>query len=546
MIKFSTHFLRFDFADSSISDYRKLIREWVTNEDSHFVNQLIEKISHYEEKTGRNIIITNPRTSLILFEKIINNKIERKLILDSKELNILLLKIYLSYNSLATKRERKVLETTADIDPTFALTAKLLCQSLAIFDIYNINLKEVFVSEIIKALVFFRLLDRNKEFQPLLNSFCTFYDVKEYKEYFKRLLSICIPIFHFTSDKGAIDIVLKKGEEDYEYRKRFIELFMLQDTYLDEGRDFLQIRNNPFIKIGEDTYRIIYPLFVLEKIFKSLYFLFRDLNKKLPKKDMIKSIRGIFTYDFSEKIFLYELLERSYPKRFIKISGEKMRINKIEGGIDYYIRNGNKVFLFESKDILINADIKDSYDYNRIYKELHKKLYFEKDTNGKIRKEAVKQLSNFIEIILNKDFPLDDNYKINSIKIYPIIVLHDRQLEITGINRLVNRWFRHELEKIKEKGHEISKIKDVTIINSSTFLLYYEQLYQNKFRLEDVIDEYIEFCDPHLINDKKFKKSNEISDFILNQHRSFSMFITDKINWKLPKIFDEEGLNIFN
>lgn len=64
-----------------------------------------------------------------------------------------------------------------------------------------------------------------------------------------------------------------------------------------------------------------------------------------------------------------------------KIYSNARRLYKNEFGIiaepDYYIRNGNKIFLFESKDILIPSETKVSNDYENISSELKKRLYYE-------------------------------------------------------------------------------------------------------------------------------------------------------------------------
>jgi hypothetical protein len=52
----------------------------------------------------------------------------------------------------------------------------------------------------------------------------------------------------------------------------------------------------------KSTYRIIYNLFVVEKIFKGLYFLLRDINDELPEEFKIKQFKSFNGDEFSEKI----------------------------------------------------------------------------------------------------------------------------------------------------------------------------------------------------------------------------------------------------
>lgn len=78
---------------------------------------------------------------------------------------------------------------------------------------------------------------------------------------------------------------------------------------------------------------------------------------------------------------------------------------------DYYIRNGNKIFLFESKDILIPSETKVSNDYENISSELKKRLYYEEKRNGGIDNKAVLQLLNNTQKILRKTAEWDQGYK---------------------------------------------------------------------------------------------------------------------------------------
>ncbi|NLO71782.1 MAG: hypothetical protein GX102_12740 [Porphyromonadaceae bacterium] len=548
LIDFSTHFLRFENENPLNIDYKLLLFNWFNKENEGFVRHLIQVIDNYLKTNGREFIIINPRTSLTLFEHILFQENSDKSEQNNSEHEILLFKIYLAYNTHTIQSEKQVAKSTEEIDSKFNFTAKILTQSLANYDISNFNLKSVFVSEFVKVLLFFKMVSQKKKFQPLIKKFYQYFDVLDYKEYIKKLAPLCITTIE-SSSAGYIDINVSKNET-YETNIRFIEKFSLSDTYEKGERDFIHLRNNPFIKIENGKFRIIYPLFVVEKIYKSLYFIFNDLNNKLPDDDKIKHLRNEFTFEFSEKKLLYELLGKAYKNKYIKITGEEMANEKIDGAIDYYIRNGNKIFIFESKDILINANVKASYDYRLINNELHKKLYFEPLEGGKTKNAAVCQLSNFIQLLLSESFPLDNKYKSKNAKIYPVIVLHNRQLEISGLNKQVNEWFKTERSKLNELGYDDSKIRDIVVLNIDSLIHYHELIQCKKFNLEDLIDDYLKSCDRErfLIKLKKEQLKNpwEQSNFQLVQHKSFSMYLFDRLGWHLTSLFEEEGLNIFN
>lgn len=198
---------------------------------------------------------------------------------------------------------------------------------------------------------------------------------------------------------------------------------------LDEN-DFLTLRARPFYKIKDGVYRIIFNLFVVEKLFKGIYFQLRIVNKQLPEKQQLNDdeLRRLYCYDFSEKILLYKILEIIYPTKCIKLSGQQLSDMKIDGAPDYYIRKGKNILLFESKNFLIKAAKKTSFDYSVYKEEFAKNLYHEELPNGKRKLGAVMQLINSIRRLLKNEFPPDKSYHYRDVFIYPILVTHDHQI----------------------------------------------------------------------------------------------------------------------
>ncbi len=222
-----------------------------------------------------------------------------------------------------------------------------------------------------------------------MENFYARFKVTDYKGFLQKIFPLAFFVIS-AKHEGAMTLEVKK-DENYESNIDFLDnLTVTNIDYVDNDIDYLTIRANPLYKIGETSYRVISPLFAIEKIFNGLYFLLKEINDAFDKTLQI-NLRQLITFEFSEKYLLYKIIERTYEKKYFKLSGEQM---KTLGAPDYYIRNGNKVFLFESKDILIRADIKESYDFEQYEKALREKLYFE--SNGKKKSpKAVRQLTFF-------------------------------------------------------------------------------------------------------------------------------------------------------
>ena len=540
IIDFTTFLLSFQPDDKNNLSPKNIIENWFCKENNEYANNIYKRIIQYEKEIQQEIQIINSRTSFILLETILQRKNENNEInTDDTDFEKLLFKTYLAFNSKATNSDNKVAKSTENLDPHLSYIAKAFTNSLAWSDILNYNFLEKFVCEFIKSALFFEFLSNYEGTNALMRNFYSRFGINNYGEYISRF----IPLFmERAKTQGNIDIDLA-SDEDAEKSKHFLENLIIGSPDENIEEDFKLLRNKPLLKLSDNKYRIVSGLFTIEKLYRGLYFILKDCNDNLDKTSKIKNLRGLFTYDFSEKQLLYNFLERAYHKNYIKYTGEQIS-NSIDGGPDYYIRKGNKVFIFESKDILIGADKKASYDFNIYQEELKKKLYFEEKENGSIKRRAIKQLIYFIKILLKNEFSLDKEYKSASLKIYPIIVIHNNQLNNLGTNKIINYWFKNERENLNKEGYNIEKLRYITIINIDTLILYHEMLKNRELVLENLIDDYLNYTNEFRFLNKNYltveQKNNKLKEIIV----PFSTYVFNEKPWKMPKIFKEKGYDL--
>jgi hypothetical protein len=539
LIDTCTHLLSFRNENLMVNNHEKLLEKWFCSENNDFANEVNNKIDNYINDGEKNIVIINTRTSLTLFEKVLLCETTSTEI-SNVEFEKLIFKIYLAYNQKLNNNDNLVIETAKAISDYPEIYKLAIANSLPTFDITNYNLYNVFICQVIKSIFLLEFLNQREDTQRLLNDFYQKFKVSDYKSFLNKLLPISFKIIK-ANKEGYIDLEVEK-DDNYEDNIDFLDKLTVNSAILDEiDMDFLILRANPLYKINESTYRIIFPLFAIEKNFNGLYFLLKEVNDSYPKKERVK-LRQIVTYDFSEKHVLYSLLNRTYFKKYIKLSGEQM---KTPGAIDYYIRNGNKVFLFESKDILIKADIKDSYDFREYLNALQAKLYYEQ-SGEKISAKAVLQLAKFAKKILKGEFKEDSKYKMKSVRIYPIIILHNRQLDIAGLNNLINIWFNKEIDLMNKESINTDNLKLPTIIHIDTLILFHEQLSSGNLKLDDILDNYQNWINENRLKRKKFKNETDLHVAVQEQLISFNMYMNINYSWKLPSLFKEKGLTLFD
>lgn len=304
-------------------------------------------------------------------------------------------------------------------------------------------------------------------------------------------------------------------------------LIINNETTLD-GYDFLTCRSKPFYKTKEGEYRIIHLLFAIEKLYNGLFFALSTINSSLPQK--IGDFRGFFCDEFSERKLVYDILDMSFPKKYLKLSGEviKTKVSGIDAEPDYYVRKENKIYLFESKDVLIDKKTKQSHDFKQIEKVLRKKFYYYIE-NGVRRNVGVMQLINNIERILTSEDKWDENDNKNAY-IYPILLVHYNVYNTPGLNYLVNSWFVEELEKIKSKGHNTDRVKNLVLIDLNVFLLNHERFQNKSLCLDYLIDNYIDTTGLENISFYSY----------------VSEYVRKKYKFLVPKLFEKLGLNLFN
>ena len=529
-------FLGFKNQNSKYNDLESILKVFFSEENTEIKKFILDKIDGIG-LAREDIVIINTYSSLKLFEQ--SYAKELKGTPKSKlEFEIDFFKAYLILNSEFTSRQNTALISTEDLKGEIAFPAKMFTATYAYFDKENYDINKVWITQTQKAIHLFQFLEKHENAQPLLNSFFSFYETPSWQDYLKKLIPLTL--FALQNDNETFTDI-KIDKEDY-FRENcaFLEKLIVNiDENLDDY-DFIPLRKHPFYKVDEGVYRIIFHLFVVEKIFKGLYFQFRDINEQLPKEEKVSELKSFWGYEFSEKILTYIVLESIYSKESCtSFCGKELSDMKIYAAPDYYIRKGKNILIFESKDFLIPKKAKDSFDFNIYESEFKKKLYLEK-IKGEEAPKAVIQLIRFIKKLLKKEFPADQDYHYREVNIYPVLLTHDNQYDVNGFNAIINSWFLEELELLKtENKLFINRVKPLVVINIDTLIYHKSALQENK--LHDIINEYISL--PQYPQGKK-------TDFRMYTYNPFSKFIgynyppqnpvPEEIKSFLPTLVDED------
>ncbi|WP_017732415.1 hypothetical protein [Nafulsella turpanensis] len=518
ILQVASFFLGFKSNGSKFNDNIELLGAIFGSENNGIANEVYDKIKAVE-RTGPKISIIHPYSSLKLFEYFFRQEVEVKTQTNA-EIERNLFKAYLVINSEWTKAQEVASSSVQELDIELQVPMKFFCMQYPFADKTNYSIEKIWATQAIKAVYLFQFLEENEKTKPLLNAFVEYFDCSTWRDYLKHLLPLTMSSIQ-KENEAHTDFIVPRGER-FEKDCAFIEKLIVQENETFEENDFLTIRAKPFYKVEEGVYRIIFDLFVVEKIFKGVYFLLRNVNDTLPKADKIKELRSFYGYEFSEKQLFYKVIESIFPDKSIQFSGKELDDMKVVGAPDYYVRKGKNVFLFESKDFLIRADRKASFNFEVYEEDFQKVLYYEEMPNGTEKHKGVMQLISSVRKLLKTEFSADKDYYYKDIFIHPILITHDHQYDTPGFNNLIDYWFQDELEVLKEEGLFIHRVKPLTVVNIDS-LIFHQVGLAKDISLSEVLSAYYEHIkiDPK----KRFYDFEEKKAYLMSKTIPFSHFI---------------------
>jgi hypothetical protein len=115
---------------------------------------------------------------------------------------------------------------------------------------------------------------------------------------------------------------------------------------------------------------------------------------------------------------------------------------------------------------------------------------------------------NHISKIIEKKFEFDEYVNIDkssNLRIFPILILHERIFDIEGLNYILNMFF---LARIKEKfgeKYDQSKIRNLTIIDIDT-LIYLKDYFKSKDK------NFKNLIEKHLLESSQKLKLDRVRD----------------------------------
>lgn len=384
----------------------------------------------------------------------------------------------------------------------FILAKMFFCNQVVYADFLNFLLNPLFIAQMLKVDRFFKFCNTEPDFKKLSELFLEKHGCNLPKEYLKPFSEQIIHFINNPQAKNEYPIVKLRPDDVFGLKLfpsislKINEVLPMKDNY-----DSLAFRNKPLIQVSDDEFLVINKAFFIEHLYNSIKFNLDEINKKEKvKKDFFSD----YTTHFSEQFLFNTLVKNSYkPYRYKLVEGGP-------GRCDYLVRNGNKIFLFECKDIEYASKIKQSDDFSEI-----KGYIWEKLVQKKGKPIGAGQLVRDIKDISDGTTTWEEDLPKN-LQVFPILVLGKPIFSNPGFNYMMNKWFIELLDQ--ESIDSRIKINPLVVIDIDTFLFLEESLKTKRIKLETEIKNYYNFIKKAFMDEQAY---TSFSNYIQEQRNKY-------------------------
>jgi hypothetical protein len=262
--------------------------------------------------------------------------------------------------------------------------------------------------------------------------------------------------------------------------------FDVNDASMNNNTDYRYFRTKPLIKMADGSYLVYNPIILLERLYSSLYFDIKSLSK-----DVYRGTKFDYTQWFNKEFIEHRVFQRTMlmalPRRIRNFFPSSKMIEldnpreEVSREPDFYMRDGDSLFLFECKSLKLNGIIKDKADVDNLVKHLKLKLFYSGEnidpTRGKKRGNPVgiTQLIEHLKEIDENTFAWD-NHLPDPYFFYPVIVLDDWKLSQCGMSYLLNVWYQKQLSDNHLQDSGLGPL----IVMSIDTLYFYSEIFRVK------------------------------------------------------------------
>ncbi|WP_448635207.1 hypothetical protein [Pedobacter panaciterrae] len=509
-----------------IKELPRQIQSWFGAEDpqGEYIMKLIFRGYREAINRGEKLHIINDHSNLRLNQIALGfSEIDENTIISTREAHLDLFKAYLLLNEEYLIKQENITNTIPQEMTGIAKATWMSTATLVSYYDFGYYSQGTFLCQVIKAYYCFQFIEAYKP--ELFQRYLTSLNIASFQDYAKKILPLAQLCFTDTVSFNA------QSDEDKAYLELYASSNVIEENDNNSSDfDFLQIRNKPLFQFSENQFLLLNRAMIINKIYTAIYWDIKAILADSPALQISQNkFRIDYTSDYSEGFLVYKILQKAYGRKSCKqYSGAQMKEFMVHSEPDYYIRNGNKIFLYEVKDSFLAGTVKQSFNVADIQTDLINKYY--KSGNSE---KAVQQLITRIAFSLRKEYPFDNQYEVKNLSVYPIIVVYDINLTVPGIERQLVRWFTNEKEilvaELADEGITGFKINDLVVLHIDGLIKLSDYINANKLKMEDLIDGFNKRTHK-LLSEFEGKTFEQIRQNVLASLLSFEHYVGDCLN----------------
>lgn len=473
--------------------------EFDASKQSQLLDSWITDFPHKESREFVHLPLTNigfihKPVSLMVIELLLEyaERENKSAQLTSEQL-LILFKLYTHTSMIFINNQNKIADeeiSRIKLQGIESYIKALLPLKLPYFDL---SITNPIQNEIYKATVFFKYCEDIPEQAKYLNKYLNAFGFKSWQDYLAKLILVYFHLYKNVSTgdiKSSITI-----DSDHPVNTAMVRALESQKLDLSNftpDKDFKAIRAKPVLKTDTNSYILLSNDLFLNKFFQVIQFDFGNFiaqNGGEAHGRKIKSFldyKSVYSSFFSEETLLYNLLEyiTGNKKKYKSFTGTQIKsiIGESKTEPDYYIRDGNNIFIFEAKDAIFSTNAKLSYNIDIINNEVVKKMV----KNEKGKQKGVTQLSLVIEAITRNEYITVDKGIPSSYNIYPILLVTDAAFTAFGINYNLDK----ELKGLTTKIPKTARIQPLSLIRIDTLIEFRELFKDETVPLKKAVSGY--------------------------------------------------------
>lgn len=364
----------------------------------------------------------------------------------------------------------------------------MLANLLAYDSFSNRDLNFVLLTQFLKSTMFLQYM--NETYPDHVKALMSEYGCDDWRVYQRALSAL---IFRYIDSDENKDIPTQiEAEENSLFQRILLRNSITSEDKFEKFTDHKCLRMHPVYTVSPTHFLVLSKNFLIERLHSGLIFDFMRINNSFKDSATsscyISSFNSIRCSEFSENRLFYQLLNQIYKKKnCIHWTGQEMKAMGVIGEPDYYVRSGNNAFIFESKDVMCPASVRESNDPNIIDDFLYEKFVRQKDGQSK----AIVQLINNMQLIAEGKL----DHEAERLSVYPILVVHDYIFDTIGVNYQLIHWFNQELLSRKDEifkwEAKIRRIAPVIILPIDTLIMLEKPLMRKGVKLDELIEDYV-------------------------------------------------------